>query len=186
MSLAAIPNTAWALLAARMVLGLIFGMAGWGKVFSLTPVGHAHRYFVDPYADTWIPTWLLWSLGLSIPFVELVAGVLVLVGLFVSPALLALGGVLVIVTYGHLLKDYLYPFHQHVIPRFGLLLFLLAMPRAQDILSLDHLLGRWGPAVISTGTAPADACAASSARSLRRTPPGAPAPPRRCGRGRRR
>ncbi len=142
MSLAAVPGQAWALLTARLVLGLIFGMAGWGKVFSLTPSGHARRYFVDPYADTWIPHWLLWMLGLSIPFVELIAGGLVFVGLLVRPALLALAGVLVIVTYGHLLKDYLFQFHRHVIPRLALVLFLLVMPRAQDILSLDHLLGR--------------------------------------------
>lgn len=137
-----IPDGAWALLFARLVLGLIFGMAGWGKVFLLTPAGHAHKYFVDPYADTWIPAWLLWTLGLAIPFVELIAGWLVFVGLFVRPALLALGAVLVIVTYGHLLKDYLFQFHRHVIPRLALLLFLLAMPRALDVLSLDALLGR--------------------------------------------
>ena len=142
MNLAAVSDQAWALLAARVVLGLIFGMAGLGKVFTLTPAGHAHRYFVDPYADTWIPGWLLWTLGLSIPFVELIAGWLLVAGLFVRPALVALGCVLAIVTYGHLLKDFLYPFHEHVIPRLALVLFLLAMPRAQDVLSLDHLLGR--------------------------------------------
>jgi uncharacterized membrane protein YphA (DoxX/SURF4 family) len=142
MSLAAVPDQAWALLIARLVLGLIFGMAGWGKVFSLTPAGHAHRYFVGPYAETWIPRWLLWTLGVSIPFVELIAGGLVFVGLFVRPALLALAGVLVIVAYGHLLKDHLFEFHRHVVPRLALVLFLFVMPRAQDILSLDHLLGR--------------------------------------------
>lgn len=138
----AVPDTAWALLLARIILGLIFGMAGWGKVFQLTPAGHARRYFTGPYADTWIPGWLLWGLGLSIPFVELIAGWLVFVGLFVRPALLALGAVLVIVTYGHLLKDSLFQFHRHVIPRLALLLFLLVMPRAQDVLTLDRLLGR--------------------------------------------
>jgi uncharacterized membrane protein YphA (DoxX/SURF4 family) len=140
--MAAVPDTAWALLIARLVLGLIFGMAGWGKVFQTTPVGHARRYFMEPYAGTWIPGWLLWALGLSIPFVELIAGWLVFVGLFVRPALLALSGVLVVVTYGHLLKDHLFQFHRHVIPRLALVLFLLAMPRAQDVLSLDRLLGR--------------------------------------------
>src|SRR5205085_10819902 len=98
--IAGIPDGAWALLFARLVLGLIFGMAGWGKVFQLTPAGHAHKYFVDPYADTWIPAWLLWTLGLAIPFVELIAGWLVFLGLWTGPALLALGGVLVVVTYG--------------------------------------------------------------------------------------
>ena len=137
-----ITNQAWAILIARLVLGLIFGMAGWGKVFTMGPVEHAHRYFVDPYAATWIPAWLLWTLGLSIPFVELVAGWFVFAGLFVRPALLALGAVLVIVTYGHLLKDFLYEFHTHVIPRLILLLFILAMPRQQDVLSLDFLLSR--------------------------------------------
>jgi len=50
-----------------------------------------------------------------------------------------LGVILVIVTYGHLLKDFLYEFHTHVIPRLALLIFLLAMPRGDDLLSLDHL-----------------------------------------------
>jgi hypothetical protein len=60
----------------------------------------------------------------------------------VRPALLALGAILVIVTYGHLLKDFLYEFHTHVIPRLALLLFLFVMPRAEDVLSLDHLIWR--------------------------------------------
>lgn len=140
--LPAVTDQAWAILIARLVLGLIFGMAGWGKVFVMGPAEHAHRYFVDPYAATWIPTWLLWTLGLSIPFVELLAGWLVFFGLFVRPALLGLGVVLVIVTYGHLLKDFLYQFHTHVIPRLALLLFILAMPRHQDVLSLDFLVSR--------------------------------------------
>ena len=144
MKLAAVPDRAWAILFARLVLGLIFGMAGWGKVFRMGPAEHAHRYFVDPFAATWIPAWLLWALGLSIPFIELAAGWLVFGGLLVRPALLALGAVLVIVTYGHLLKDFLYEFHTHVIPRLALLLFILAMPRQDDLLSLDRLLRRSG------------------------------------------
>ena len=34
---------AWAVLFARGVLGLIFFMAGFWKVFTLTPAGHAHK-----------------------------------------------------------------------------------------------------------------------------------------------
>ena len=140
----AVPDRAWAIFFARVILGLIFGMAGWGKLFQMGAVGHAHRYFVDPYATTWIPTWLLWTLGLSIPYVEFAAGWLVVLGLLTRPALLALGIILVLVTYGHLLKDFLYEFHTHVIPRLALLVFVLAMPRGDDVLSIDHLLGHRG------------------------------------------
>jgi uncharacterized membrane protein YphA (DoxX/SURF4 family) len=133
---------AWALLFARGVLGLIFFMAGVYKVFTLTPVGHAHKWFVDPYADTFLPAWSLWLTGLSIPVVELVAGGLMLVGWRVREASIALGAVLLIVTFGHLLKEPLYEFHSHVIPRLALLLFVLMLPREADRFSVDGLLAR--------------------------------------------
>ena len=133
---------AWAVLFARGVLGLIFFMAGVYKVFTLTPVGQAHKWFVDPYADTFLPAWSLWVTGLTIPFVELIAGALVLVGWRVTEALVALGAVLVIVTFGHLLKEPLYEFHTHVIPRLALLLFILMVSRDADRFSVDWLLAR--------------------------------------------
>jgi len=133
---------AWALLFARGVLGLIFLMAGIWKVFQLTPAGHAHRFFVDPYADTFLPAWALWAAGVTVPVVELVAGGLVLVGWRVREALVALGFVLLVVTFGHLLKSPLYPFHEHVIPRLALLLFILVLPAEADRFSLDALFAR--------------------------------------------
>jgi uncharacterized membrane protein YphA (DoxX/SURF4 family) len=132
-------SRAWALLFARLVLGLIFFMAGVYKVFSLTPVGHVRRWFL-PYQDTFLPTWSLWVVGLAIPFIELLAGALLLLGLRVYHALLALGAVLVVVTFGHLLKEPLYAFHEHVIPRLAILLFLLVLPREEDVFSIDHFL----------------------------------------------
>ena len=116
-------------------------MAGWGKLFRMGPAEHARRLFVEPYAKNWIPSWLLWTFGFAIPYLEFLAGWLVFVGLFVVPSLIVLGVILVKVTYGHLLENYLYPFHTHVIPRLALVIFLLVMPRTEDILSLDHLLG---------------------------------------------
>ncbi len=135
-------NRAWALLMARAILGLIFFMAGVWKVFQLGPLQHARRFFVDPYADSILPAWSLWATGAAVPIVELVAGAMVLVGWQTRAALLALGGVLVIVTFGHLLAEPLYEFHTHVIPRAALLLFLLVMPRGDDRLSVDQLLTR--------------------------------------------
>ena len=44
-------NRAWAILFARLVLGLIFFMAGVMKVFQLGPLEHARKYFL-PFSDT--------------------------------------------------------------------------------------------------------------------------------------
>ncbi len=127
----------WAIFIARTILGLIFFMAGMWKVFDLGPVEHARRLFVEPYADTFLPIWSLWLTGIIIPIIELTAGALVILGMCTRPALLALGAVLVTVTFGHLLAEPLYQFHTHVIPRTALLLFVLVMPRSKDRLSLD-------------------------------------------------
>lgn len=131
----------WALLFARLVLGLIFFMAGISKVFQLGPLAHARKYFL-PFAGTFLPVWSLWLVGVTIPFVELLAGALLLIGLRVREALIALGGVLVIVTFGHLLREPLFNLTGHVIPRLALLLFLLWCPREQDRYSIDRALSR--------------------------------------------
>jgi len=121
-------NRSWALLFARLVLGLIFFMAGVYKVFQLGPLEHARKYFL-PYADTFLPVWSLWATGVVLPFVELIAGGLVILGLRTREALISLGFVLAIVTFGHLLKEPLYEFHTHVIPRLALLLFIFFAAR---------------------------------------------------------
>ena len=130
---------AWAILFARLVLGFIFFMAGVYKVFTMTPAGHVRRWFL-PYQDTFLPVWSLWAVGFLIPFVELIAGGLLLIGFGVRTALVALGFVLVTVTFGHLLHEPLYALHEHVIPRLALLLFLLLMPGEDDRFSLDRFL----------------------------------------------
>jgi len=132
-------NTDWAVLFAREVLGFIFFMAGVYKVFQLGPLNHARKYFL-PFSNTFLPVWSLWATGTVIPFVELLAGALLIVGLRVRDALIGLGGVLVIVTFGHLLENPLYPFHEHVIPRLALVIFILMIPSEKDRFSLDHFI----------------------------------------------
>jgi len=119
-------NRAWAMLFARLVLGLIFFMAGAWKVFQLGPLEHVRKYFL-PFADTFLPILSLWLIGATIPLLELVAGALVILGLRTREALIALG------------HEPLYDFSGHVIPRLVLLLFLLWCPREEDRFSLDHL-----------------------------------------------
>jgi uncharacterized membrane protein YphA (DoxX/SURF4 family) len=134
-------HRAWALLFARLVLRLIFFMAGVGKVFQLGPLEHARKYFL-PFSDTFLPIWSLWFVGVTIPIIELVAGALLILGLRIRDSLIALGFVLVIVTFGHLLHEPLFNFSGHVIPRLALLLFLLWSPREYDRFCLDQALLR--------------------------------------------
>src|SRR5215510_16611965 len=136
---------------AREVLGFIFFMAGVYKVFQLGPLGHARKYFL-PFSDTFLPVWSLWATGVTIPFIELLAGGLLIIGLRIREALLGLGVVLIIVTFGHLLREPLYPFHEHVIPRLLLLLFVLIMPGEDDRISLDYWLTQRSSKQISTTT----------------------------------
>lgn len=135
---------AWAFLFVRLVLGLIFFMAGFFKVFELGPAGHVERYFL-PYADTFLPVWSLWAVGTVIPFVELAGGALLIAGFRARPAAVALGCVLAVVTFGHLLAEPLYPFHEHVVPRLALVLFVLVAPASWDRFSVDARLERHRP-----------------------------------------
>ena len=132
---------AWAILFARAVVGLIFFMAGVWKVFTLTPAGHVRKWFL-PFQDTFLPTWSLWGVGFTIPFIELIAGALVIVGFRTRIALISLGIVIVVVTFGHLLHEPLYPFHEHVFPRLALVLLVLLIPESADRFSVDAVLRR--------------------------------------------
>lgn len=138
------PGAPWAALFARGMLGLLFFMTGWFKVFSMGPMTHAQRLFVDGYADTWIPVWLLWALGVTIPFLELGGGALLLLGIQVRRVLIALGGLLLLVTYGHLLAEPFFDVTVHVFPRAILVLFLLLIPREVDRWSVEGLFGSRG------------------------------------------
>ena len=134
-------------LTARVILGLIFGMAGYWKTFELTPIGHAQKLFIIPYAGTWIPIWMLWTVGTVIPVVEFAAGWMVVVGWRVRECLVALALILMTVTYGHLLIEPLFNFNGHVIPRTLMLLVVAFLPRDADWYSIDYWLGRQRGAV---------------------------------------
>lgn len=134
-------NRGWARFFARGIVGILFLMAGWWKCFELTPLGHTQRFFLEAYAGTWIPVSLLWATGLTIPIVELVAGGLVVIGLRTREALIALGFVLLTVTYGHTLIEPLFSTQGHIFPRGLFLLAALSLPAEEDRLSVDSWLG---------------------------------------------
>jgi putative oxidoreductase len=130
-------HRAWGVLFARLVLGLVFFQGALWRVFDLGPAEHARRFFVEPYSETFLPEWALWVAGMGVPFAELIGGALVLLGLWRLLALILLGGVLVLVTFGHLVTEPIFAFNAHVIPRLFLLVFLLCVPPQWDRFSLD-------------------------------------------------
>ena len=88
---------------------------------------------------SWIPQWLLWVTGVTIPFVELGTGVLLVIGWRTNEALVALGLLLMLVTYGHMLANPM--FNDIVIfTRLVLLVVVAVGPRSSDRLSVDYLL----------------------------------------------
>jgi len=125
---------------ARWILGIIFLMAGYWKVFVFGVSEHAQRYFITAYADSWIPQWLLSLLGLLIPYWELAAGLLLIIGFRTREVLASLGVLLIITTYGHLLKEPLFDISGHTFSRLALILFLLLMIQHKDRLSVDGWL----------------------------------------------
>ena len=135
---------AWGVLFARLVLGLMFFQGALWRVFELGPREHARRFFVDPYLGSFLPEWSLWAAGTTVPFVELVGGALVLLGVWRLAGLVMLGGVLVVVTFGHLVAEPIFALNAHVIPRLILLVFLLVTPPEWDRFSVDEWLRRDG------------------------------------------
>ncbi len=113
--------------------GLLFAMAGYDKVFVLTPCGHAQKLFLEPYAATWLLGALLWLLGVTIPFVELIGGLC-------RPAAVALGFLLLLVTYGHALTEPFFDVTTHIIPRLALILPTLMLNTSDVRWSVDAWL----------------------------------------------
>jgi len=135
-------NFRWAAILARWLLGLLFFMAGWMKVFEMGAVEHARQLFVEGYKDSWIPFWLLWFFGFTIPFVELISGGLLLIGFRIREALITLVMVLVIVTYGHLLENPFYDVTTHILPRALLVVFLFMIPQNSEPWTIDTWLSK--------------------------------------------
>ena len=133
-------NQGFASFFSRLSLGIFIGMIGVQKVFVIGASAHAQNFFVAGFKDHWIPEWLLLALGYSIPFVELVCGVLIFVGLWVRFNTIIIGFLLLIVAYGHMLQDAFYDPTSHWLPRFMLMIAVLLLYGRDDKWSAEHLL----------------------------------------------
>lgn len=130
-------NKTVALLLIRLILGLIFLMQGYGKVFNW---GVENLYQMDFFYDTYkdlLPSWLIYCTAYYTSYAELLGGAMLVLGLKIDWALYALGSVLVIVTFGHGLASPIWDL-SNVMYRAILLIALLLLPKEWDKLSLDY------------------------------------------------
>lgn len=134
-------NKQVAVLLIRLLLGLIFFMQGFGKVFSWG-VENVYKsdFFYGTFKDL-LPDFLIHSTAYYTSYVELIGGFLLIIGFKTNYALYALASVLVIVTFGHGLAEPVWDL-SHVMYRAILLVALLMLPKEWDRFSLDSLISK--------------------------------------------
>jgi len=135
-------NKSIAMLIIRLILGFIFLMQGIGKVFKW---GVENVYNMDFFYDTYkdlLPDFIIHATAYYTSYIELIAGLLVVLGLKRDYALYLLASVLVIVTFGHGLAEPIWNL-SHVMYRTILLVTLLILPREWDKFSMDNIINKY-------------------------------------------
>jgi uncharacterized membrane protein YphA (DoxX/SURF4 family) len=121
----------------RLLLGVIFFMQGYGKIFTIG-VGKLYSMFFATY-EAMLPQWLIWSTAYYTSYIEFIGGALLILGLCRRRVLYLLALCLVIVSFGHGLTEPIWDL-QHVFPRAVLLGALLLLPQEWDRWHADGLL----------------------------------------------
>ena len=128
-----------AVLTIRMLLGFIFLMQGFGKVVTM---GVEQVYKADFFYGTFntlLPDFIIQATAYYTSYIELIGGLLLVIGFKTNYALYALSSVLIIVTFGHGLAQPIWDL-SHVMFRAILLVALLLLPQEWDKFSLDNLI----------------------------------------------
>lgn len=123
----------------RLLLGFIVLMQGFGKVFTWG-VENVYNmpFFHDTYKD-YLPDFIIRITAYYTSYVELIAGILIVIGLKRDYALYALASVLIIVSFGHGLSEPIWNL-SHVMYRAILLIPLLLLPKDWDQFSVDYFI----------------------------------------------
>ncbi|MCI4671400.1 MAG: DoxX family protein [Bacteroidia bacterium] len=124
----------------RMVLGLIFFMQGYGKIFTIG-IEQLYESAFAAFEKTFLPNWLLWFTASFTSFAELLCGLMLILGIGRKWALYILGVVLIVVSFGHGLQSPIWDLG-HVFPRLVLVGTLLVIPEDWDRIHLDNILSR--------------------------------------------
>ncbi|SHN21758.1 DoxX family protein [Mucilaginibacter sp. OK098] len=124
----------------RALLGVIFLMQGYGKIFTYTVLKVYNLFFKD-FEKTFLPKCLIWGTAYYTSYVELICGFLLIIGLFRQYACYLLAIDLLIVSFGHGLMEPIWDL-QHVMPRAILLIVILLVPSQWDKWHADSLLSK--------------------------------------------
>jgi len=131
-------NIAYPTLFSRLLLGIIFLMQGYGKVFGWG-VSNVYKNGFKAYQETFLPEFILKFTAYFTSYGELICGALLILGLFRKPAYFIIAAILLIVSYGHGLQSPIWDM-QHVFIRSVFLVFLMMIPLEKDCFSLDHFI----------------------------------------------
>lgn len=122
----------------RTLLGIIFFMQGFGKVFTWG-VPRVYDMFFKEFENTFLSKWIILSASYFTSYVECIAGFLLIIGLFRRFAIYLLALDILIVSFGHGLKEPIWDL-SHVMPRTILLAALFLLPAEWDRWNLDSLI----------------------------------------------
>ena len=124
----------------RLLLGVIFFLQGYGKIFDIG-VEELHEFaFARDFKDI-LPVWTTKLTAYYTSYVELIAGLMLILGLFRDWALYFLASVLIIVSIGHGIVNPFWPLSD-VAFRAMLLIPLLLLPATWDTIRLDTIIAR--------------------------------------------
>jgi uncharacterized membrane protein YphA (DoxX/SURF4 family) len=122
----------------RTLLGIIFMMQGYGKIFTMSlPV--VYDRFFKVFENGVLPKWLIVSTTYYTSYVEFIGGFLLISGLFRKYAMFLLALDLLIVSFGHGLMEPIWDL-SHVIPRTILLAVLFFLPPSWDTWNVDAFI----------------------------------------------
>ena len=131
-------NRAIATLTLRLLLGIIFFLQGFHKVFNWGIQDLYEEVFYNSSFEI-LPRFLVRATAYYTSYVELIAGFIIIIGFKRDWGLYALASVLVIVSIGHGMIETIWDL-QHVIFRTILLVSLLLLPKEWDKYSIDGIL----------------------------------------------
>lgn len=122
----------------RVLLGLIFLMAGYGKIFTFG----TEAIYIDmlkQFQNTFLPKWLIWFTAYYTSYIELICGLLIILGFLRNISLYLLASILIIISFGHGLIEPIWDL-QHLFFRTVFLVTLLLLPSDWDKYSVDTFL----------------------------------------------